>query len=546
MRSRGRWLAAVLAVAALAVPGLAVPASQPAKAASDTLSVADVGQLSSDEQLLFTALQGIVNRDSPHIYLLGIKDGQDFTTDATAALWLRDAVPLTSQQVADPYTLLQLFPQKGLVVWDPALPVDTQNVATTIAGQSDLLPVSPDLAAKLSQPPYSLPVDVDLRQQHFTSRAEAYDWAFASLGPTSQYGLLSWMGGSRNGRLGQHGLRDWVVARRGFAFDADPESEGPLAQRILDAFPPFTPVYGYPFFEDGFYEYSGHAVAPGEEWGVGEISHSGKYLIPSADSTNLSVHSSFPATPELPPWDDHPETPDLTKTYVSFLISDGDSMGMNEQFLRTQHWDDPARLAPDAVPIGISISPWLSVDAPRIYDFYVKGLRPNEVLVSGPSGAGYVYPQLHSDLPGYLTLSKERLDFAGLRAVWILDNAYLASPSPLITKQYADTLHPSAIFSDYGGWAVANPPPVSFSDGVPVVHAVWGDSVANAVARIQASAAAFPGRPAFVLVALATGTMSYGEAKQVMDALGPSFVAVRPDRLVGLIRGAYPALAGGS
>src|SRR5439155_1362299 len=85
-----------------ATPSLAVPASQPAKAASDTLSVADVGQLSSDEQLLFTALQGIVNRDSPHIYLLGIKDGQDFTTDATAALWLRDAVPLTSQQVADP------------------------------------------------------------------------------------------------------------------------------------------------------------------------------------------------------------------------------------------------------------------------------------------------------------------------------------------------------------------------------------------------------------------------------------------------------------
>src|SRR5207244_1009809 len=194
--------------------------------------------------------------------------------------------------------------------------------------------------------------------------------------------------------------------------------------------------------------------------------------------------------------------------------------------------------APNAVPIGISISPWLSVDAPRIYDFYVHGLRPNEVLVSGPSGAGYIYPQLHSDLPGYLALSKARLDFAGLRAVWVLDNAYLASPSPLTTKQYADTLHPSAIFSDYGGYAVTNPPPVSFSDGVPVVHALWGDSVANAVARVRASAAAYPGRPAFVLVALATGKMSYFQARQVMDQLGPSFVAVRPDRFVGLVKGA--------
>ena len=135
-------------------------------------------------------------------------------------------------------------------------------------------------------------------------------------------------------------------------------------------------------------------------------------------------------------------------------------------------------------------------------------------------------------------------NFAGLKSVWILDNAYLASPSPVITKQYADTLHPSAIFTDYGGYAVTNPPAVSFSDGVPVVHAIWGDSVSNAMARVQGSAAVYPGRPAFVLVTLATSSMSYGEAKQVMDQLGPSYVAVRPDRFVGLIKGTYGALAG--
>jgi hypothetical protein len=40
--------------------------------------------------------------------------------------------------------------------------------------------------------------------------------------------------------------------------------------------------------------------------------------------------------------------------------------------------------------------------------------------------------------------------------------------------------------------------------------------------------------------------MSFGEAKQVIDALGPTYVAVRPDRFVGLIKGAYPALVAGS
>jgi len=58
------------------------------------------------------------------------------------------------------------------------------------------------------------------------------------------------------------------------------------------------------------------------------------------------------------------------------------------------------------------------------------------------------------------------------------------------------------------------------------------------VTRVRGSAAAYPGRPAFVLVALATSSMSYGEARQVMDQLGPSFTAVRPDRFVGLIKGA--------
>ena len=115
----------------------------------------------------------------------------------------------------------------------------------------------------------------------------------------------------------------------------------------------------------------------------------------------------------------------------------------------------------------------------------------------------------------------------------------------MITQRYAETLRPSVIFTDYGGWTVANPPPVSFSDGVPVVHAVWGDTVANAVARVRASASAYPGRPAFVLVALSTWTMSYGDARQVMDQLnqqGPSYVAVRPDRFVGLIKGTHPAV----
>src|SRR5438132_423656 len=64
---------------------------------SAPLLTSDVGALSADEQLLFAALQGIVQSDSaPRIYLLGL--------DRTSRAWLRDAVPLATQAVA-PYDL---------------------------------------------------------------------------------------------------------------------------------------------------------------------------------------------------------------------------------------------------------------------------------------------------------------------------------------------------------------------------------------------------------------------------------------------------------
>src|SRR5205807_5815759 len=115
-----------------------------------TLLVTDVRRLSADEQLMFTALQGIANRGTPRVYLTGLRNGQNFVVDMTADKWLRDAVPLPTRRVA-PYDVLRQLRSKirGLVIWDPNLTIDTQNIATTMAGLRDWLPVSPALAAHL-------------------------------------------------------------------------------------------------------------------------------------------------------------------------------------------------------------------------------------------------------------------------------------------------------------------------------------------------------------------------------------------------------------
>jgi hypothetical protein len=485
-----------------------------------------VGPLSPDERLVFAALQGLANRQGARVYLLGLDD--------TAPTWLPDIVRSPTQSVA-PYDLIPIFRAdiQGLAVWDPVLAVDTQNVATTMAGLENLLPVSPVLAAKLSAAPYNLPIKENLLGR-FSSRAAAYTWALQNL-PLNRLTVLAWLGGPR------HGIRDWIVAKQGFVFEADPEQDQDIVRQILAAFPYETPVLGYPCLGDPFSQQSGIPIC--EPIGVGEVSNSGKFFIPTDLAANLTVFSWSKAVQEYPVWDDQPIAPnlpaDVGKTYVAFVVSDGDNVGYSEEYMRSHQWADPAR---GTIPLGFTVSPWLQVMAPEIYDYYAQSLKPDEVLVDAPSGAGYVYPGIDPDLNGYLLQSKPLLQLAGLRTAWILDYGYGTSPSPLTAQAYVEALHPSAIFTDYYGWITPNPPAITFSEGVPVIHALFGgyvpgNAVSSTVEQIRSASASANTQPALVLVALNTWAMGATEAKQVMAQLGPSYVAVRPDIFVGMVKG---------
>src|SRR2546425_9688124 len=97
-----RRLPFALLLALLAFVSTATPPS----AAATTLLVADLRRVPVDDQMAFTALQGLVNRASPRIYYVGLGGGQDYVTEPTGELWLRDAVPLPKKRIGDPYELL--------------------------------------------------------------------------------------------------------------------------------------------------------------------------------------------------------------------------------------------------------------------------------------------------------------------------------------------------------------------------------------------------------------------------------------------------------
>ncbi len=101
-----------------------------------------------DEAALLAALQGIVNRDAPRLYILGVSGGG--IADLDSFWWQRMGELGWSVARQQPYEaqslseLLQLFKHRarGLVVWDPSVPA-TANVAATLAGPGTRLLRSP-------------------------------------------------------------------------------------------------------------------------------------------------------------------------------------------------------------------------------------------------------------------------------------------------------------------------------------------------------------------------------------------------------------------
>lgn len=540
-RRRAQLVIAGLASFALAAVGC-TGGDEPARATTTTTTaptepmlVVDVEALPIEEQLTFAALQGIVNRERPRLYLVGVRSAQDFDVDPSAEAWLADVVDVPHETVSPSEALDRLVDRTdGMVVWDPAVPYESQNVATTIAGRDDLLPVSPDLADRLAAD-HGLEVTTDLRDLGLTSDRAFTEWALTELDPPEGgWAFPVWTGRPRNGKPVQPGLRDWAVANRAFVFDADPASEPGLLRQVLEQFPRGTGVYGYLFFDTPLYQQVGLPV--NEALGVGELTERGDWLIPTTDAVNMTVHMHGRDQSRPAEWDDEVVEPDADTTYVSFVVSDGDALGYMMTLARSLQFD---RLAEASIPIGISTSPLLAEHAPNIWNWYLDQLPPDARLVAGPSGSAYVYPSYAADddLDRFLERSRTDLDDTGLRSTWIINPPLTGSPTEDDLAALADAVEPSVLYADYTPLEPMSPV-VSFVDGVPVARVAMATKPTEIAEAIRRSMALQPDGPRFVAIGLVTWGTDAVDAAAALEQFGPDVVAVAPDRFAGLMRGA--------
>ncbi len=512
------------------------------------VAIYDVRGASLDVRLTVATLVGLVNRPRPQVYIVTGEDD---------LFWLQHGlqrVPQTHVQAQNDAVLdalLQDYRQRvqGLILYDPAV-IDSINIATMLAGQRDAIVVSPTQAAAL-QATYHLPIMSDLRDYHWHSRLQAYQWARQHLLPHSSARLVAGLDPTN-----RDNLRSFLVATRTFIYWLDSRrylpdlrtsllSERCLMRSILSSFAPGSVHLGW--FID-------------ESSGVSLTSHAALPVLASDHCTNLEVWTAtqpivmeqqFVPQKAKELVQHEGQVSDEKRVYVSFTCSEGDNVQYCQH--RMQHlWSDSAR---GKVPIGWTISPVLQQAAPALAAYYQQTATPDDEFIAGPSGAGYIFPSqwpaaqfdaylnrtgqmmrdMHLDL--LEVLDADFLQSSGLPALpWLafLRRSGMAFERGEAQHRYSEILQAYGVRGILSGAGVPDNT-LTIVDGIPIYRNLGlARNVAQTVRMITQTAAKHMERPLFLNVYILAWSMTPGNLVKVVQQLGNTYTCVLPGDLLAL------------
>ncbi|MFJ8825339.1 GxGYxYP domain-containing protein [Streptomyces sp. NPDC102467] len=204
-------------------------------------------------------------------------------------------------------------------------------------------------------------------------------------------------------------FRDYVTASRAMVLWLPPAGEtGKLLDEVFSSLRPTTPYTGW-FSND----------VAGEWGGVDRASQHGIEVVPADFYMNATVHAGVPAkiSSTVRP---RPGAALRNRVYVTLTVGEGDNVQYCQRRMR-DIWDDPKR---GDVPVNWTVSPLLADIGPALLAHYQRTATANDLLISGPSGAGYTYPGSwpEKDLDAYTELSGGFLRRTGM------DLAYAYNP----------------------------------------------------------------------------------------------------------------------
>lgn len=320
-------------------------------------------------------------------------------------------------------------------------------------------------------------------------------------------------------------LRDYAVANKAMVFWLevnDPEQRA-LFEQILSDVKPGTPYLGW-FSNDVAGEFSSVEVA----------SNHSVYVLAADWFSNLTVFSGTESKPfklKTPP------APKLdNKIYVTYTFSEGDNFQYNQHKMRNL-WDDPAR---GEIPLNWTSSPLLYDAAPAILNYYQQSSTTNDLIIAGPSGVGYFYPEAWppSTFDNYLKQSYKYMQKTKMPLTYVL-NRIDGENLPLGTsyaKAYERYYKSPGLFLSwedrYGVEIVNGSLPVSTIQGISTIQ--------DGLRILEEAKASWDGKsPLFVSLGLLAWSLTPSDMVQLTGQLGPEYEIVRGDHYFSLIRQAY-------
>jgi hypothetical protein len=318
---------------ALAVERWFVPHNS---SSSIDLFIFDDRNASLDEKLALVSAQGLMNRQTGHVYV-SIDRSEELTS------FIQERKDIRVQYRDWDWLFANRTSEiNGSVIYDPGN-LDTVNIATMYSSSSNLVIASPGMAEKLKNS-YGIEPKLDLRSGEWSGlrSPEIYRKALAKF-PTERAAIL---------RPEKWALRDYLISSNYFVFYVP---QGPVAlpsdvqamQEILRSTASGPPLLGW--FE--------MPTLAEENFAVQLISRSGKGALGGEDVPNLSYLSGLNASAQLVQKRDRPTFPQPGKrAYIAFAMPDGDNIDFATRTMLDM-WKEPKR---GSLPVAWSISPSLA------------------------------------------------------------------------------------------------------------------------------------------------------------------------------------------
>ncbi len=362
---------------------------------SDEVFAFDIGSYSYEERMAAVALQGIVAKKSPCIYIIQCSADKDYLAEIELS---GKTVHYEKLPLADMIKkFLPYIGDMGYVLYRESEFGEGLNVATNYASAYSWLPMHKSL--KVVAEKCGLTLKLDISQDKYD--LEFQQKHFEVLKDNLTKGILV------HEKYEMSGLRDLAIEQGIYCFYTDSSSSGnDYLRKIIKWSGKNSAILGWVQYEKDF---------------VRNISKLGCYITPADFCSNNSYLACFEA--DIPQVNKTEATAykDESKHYITLVFSDGDNCqwiqnGYSEYHKMVSEYPD--------VKMTWTLSPFLQEISPLALKRTYSKANDNQLFIAGPSGIAYCNPSVYDAkaLDLLTTRTASAMFKSGQKIVTILDD----------------------------------------------------------------------------------------------------------------------------